>query len=82
MNSARNIISKCHIKDVVNMNKIEKETVEEIKDTIEMLEKVLINGFLSDEEKETIRKIIAHNAELMNEIETGHAKVTRKITEN
>ena len=38
------------------MNKIEKETVEEIKDTIEMLEKVLVNGFLSDEEKETIRK--------------------------
>lgn len=64
------------------MNKIEKETVEEIKDTIEMLEKVLVNGFLSDEEKETIRKIIVHNAELMNEIETGHAKVTRKITEN
>ena len=82
MNSARNIISKCCIKDVANMNKIEKETVEEIKDTIEMLEKVLVNGFLSDEEKETIRKIIVHNAELMNEIETGHAKVTRKITEN
>ena len=56
MNSARNIISKCCIKDVANMNKIEKETVEEIKDTIEMLEKVLVNGFLSDEEKETIRK--------------------------
>ena len=82
MNSARNIISKCCIKDVENINKIEKETVEEIKDTIEMLEKVLVNGFLSDEEKETIRKIIVHNAELMNEIETGHAKVTRKITEN
>ena len=64
------------------MNKIEKETVEEIKDTIEMLEKVLINGFLSDEEKETIRKIIAHNEELMSEIKLGHARVTRKITEN
>ena len=64
------------------MNKIEKETVEEIKDTIEMLEKVLVNGFLSDEEKETIRKIIAHNAELMSEIKSGHARVTRKITEN
>ncbi len=64
------------------MNKIEKETVEEIKDTIEMLEKVLVNGFLSDEEKETIRKIIVHNAELMSEIKSGHARVTRKITEN
>ena len=64
------------------MNKIEKETVEEIKDTIEMLEKVLVNGFLSDEEKETIRKIIAHNSELISEIESGHARVTRKITEN
>lgn len=64
------------------MNKIEKETVEEIKDTIEMLEKVLVNGFLSDEEKETIRKIIVHNSELMSEIKSGHARVTRKITEN
>ena len=64
------------------MNKIEKETVEEIKDTIEMLEKVLVNGFLSDEEKETIRKIIVHNSELMSEIKSGNARVTRKITEN
>ena len=60
------------------MNKIEKETVEEIKDTIEMLEKVLVNGFLSDEEKETIRKIIVHNSELISEIKSGNARVTIK----
>ena len=60
------------------MNKIEKETVEEIKDTIEMLEKVLVNGFLSDEEKETIRKIIVHNSELMSEIKSGNTRVTIK----
>ncbi|ACZ10753.1 Uncharacterised protein [Sebaldella termitidis] len=64
------------------MNKIEKETVKEIEETLEMLEKVLVNGFLSDEEKETIRKMIVHNKELKSEIESGHARVTRKITEN
>ena len=58
--------------------KIVKDTIKDIKKTLKRFEKILMEAFLSDEERQAILKIMEKHDNLVEDLKTGNAKVTIK----
>ena len=56
--------------------KIVKDTIKDIKKTLKRFEKILMEAFLSDEERQAILKIMEKHDNLVEDLKTGNAKVT------
>ena len=64
-----------------NMNKmaeekIVKDTIKDIEKTLKRFEKILMEAFLSDEEREAILKMMEKHDNLIEDLKSGNARVT------
>ena len=64
-----------------NMNKIAEEkivknTILEIEKVLEKFEEILMEAFLSDEERQTILKMMEKHDNLVEDLKSGNARVT------
>ena len=58
--------------------KIVKDTIKDIKKTLKRFEKILMEAFLSDEERQAILKMMEKHDNLIEDLKSGNAKVTIK----
>lgn len=61
---------------------VEKETVFQMKNTIEKLDKLINTGFLSVAEKNILSKMMDNTQKILREVELGKAKVESRIVTN
>ena len=66
-----------------NMNKmaeekIVKDTIKDIEKTLKRFEKILMEAFLSDEERQEILKMMEKHDNLIEDLKSGNARVTIK----
>ena len=58
--------------------KIVKDTIKDIKKTLKRFEKILMEAFLSEEERQAILKMMEKHDNLIEDLKSGNAKVTIK----
>ena len=56
--------------------KIVKNTILEIEKVLEKFEEILMEAFLSDEERQTILKMMEKHDNLVEDLKSGNARVT------
>ena len=61
---------------------VEKETVFQMKNTIEKLDKLINTGFLSVAEKNILSKMMDNTQKILREVELGEAKIESRIVTN
>lgn len=62
----------------MKIEKKEEKALKEMTRTIEKLEEIIIDCFLSDEERKAIQKMIVENEEIIKQIKEGKTKVKKK----
>ena len=67
----------------INTNKIAEEkivknTIQEIEKVLEKFEEILMEAFLSDEERRAILKMMEKHDNLVEDLKSGNARVTIK----
>ncbi len=62
--------------DKIAEEKIVKNTIQEIEKVLEKFEEILMEAFLSDEERQTILKMMEKHDNLVEDLKSGNARVT------
>ena len=60
------------------MKKIAKDTIKDIKKTLKRFEKILMEAFLSDEERKVILKMMEKHDNLVEDLKSGKCKSNYK----